>query len=70
MSDTTINTLKAALDSYRDAISAMTDDEWREILNDLDFDPADNSWPEWEDKDEEIRWTSSKVLMTMTRPYT
>ena len=55
MSDTTINTLKAALDSYRDAISAMTDDEWREVIDDLDFNPADPSWPEWEDKDEEIR---------------
>ena len=55
MSDTTINTLKTALDSYRDAISAMTDDEWREVLDDLDFNPADTSWPEWEDKDEEIR---------------
>ena len=55
MSNTTIDTLKAALDSYRDAISAMTDDEWREILADLDFNPTDSSWPEWEDKDEEIR---------------
>ena len=55
MSDTTINTLKAALDTYRDAISAMTDDEWREIIDDLDFNPATDSWPEWEDKDEEIR---------------
>ena len=55
MSDTTINTLKAALDSYRDAISAMTDDEWREVIDDLDFNPATDSWPEWEDKDEEIR---------------
>lgn len=55
MNDTTINTLKAALDSYRDAISAMTDDEWREVIDDLDFNPATDSWPEWEDKDEEIR---------------
>ena len=55
MSDTTINTLKAALDSYRCAISAMTDDQWREIIDDLDFNPATDSWPEWEDKDEEIR---------------
>ena len=55
MSNTTINTLKAALDSYRDAISAMTDDEWREVIDDLDFNPATDSWPEWEDKDEEIR---------------
>ena len=55
MSDTTINTLKAALDSYRDAISAMTDDQWREIIDDLDFNPDTDSWPEWEDKDEEIR---------------
>ena len=56
MSNTTIDTLKAALDSYRDAISAMTDDEWREILADLDFNPTDSFWPEWENKDEEIRW--------------
>lgn len=55
MSNTTINTLKAALDSYRDAISAMKDDEWREVIDDLDFNPATDSWPEWEDKDEEIR---------------
>ena len=55
MSDTTINTLKAALDSYRDAISAMTDDQWREIIDDLDFNPDTDSWSEWEDKDEEIR---------------
>ena len=55
MSNTTIDTLKAALASYRDAISAMTGDEWREILADLDFNPTDSSWPEWEDKDEEIR---------------
>ena len=55
MNDTTINTLKAALDSYREAISAMTDDQWREIIDDLDFNPATDSWPEWEDKDEEIR---------------
>lgn len=55
MSDTTINTLKAALDSYRDAISAMSDDEWRQIIDDLDFNPADPLWPEWKDKDEGIR---------------
>ena len=55
MSDTTINTLKAALDSYRDAISAMTDDQWRDIIDDLDFNPDTDFWPEWEDKDEEIR---------------
>ena len=55
MNDTTINTLKAALDSYRDAISAMTDDQWREIIDDLDFNPDTDSWPEWEDKYEEIR---------------
>lgn len=55
MSDTTINTLKAALNSYRDAISAMTDDQWREIIDDLDFNPDTDSWPEWEDKYEEIR---------------
>jgi len=55
MSDTTINTLKAALDSYRDAISAMTADQWRDIIDDLDFNPDTDFWPEWEDKDEEIR---------------
>ena len=55
MNDTTINTLKAALDSYRDAISAMTDDQWRDIIDDLDFNPDTDFWPEWEDKDEEIR---------------
>lgn len=55
MSDTTINTLKAALDSYRDAISTMTDDQWRDIIDDLDFNPDTDFWPEWEDKDEEIR---------------
>lgn len=55
MNDTTITTLKAALDSYRDALSAMTDDEWCEVLTELEFNPSDHSWPEWEDKDEEIR---------------
>ena len=54
MAETTIDTLKSALDSYRKALNAMSDDEWNEILSDLDFSPESPAWPEWTGKDEEI----------------
>lgn len=54
MAETTINTLKSALETYRKALNAMSGDEWNEILSDLNFNPESSAWPEWKDKDEEI----------------
>ena len=51
----TANTLKAALESYRKALNSMTTDEWNEILSDLDFNPEDPAWPEWDEKNDGIR---------------
>ena len=51
----TVNTLKEALESYRKTLNSMTADEWNEILSDLDFNPADQAWPDWDEKNDGIR---------------
>ena len=55
MAETTIDTLKEALASYREALNAIQDDEWDSLIADLGFDPESEAWPEWEDRDEGIR---------------
>lgn len=54
MAETTIDTLKEALASYREALNAIQDDEWDSLIADLGFDPESEAWPEWEDRDEGI----------------
>ena len=54
MAETTIDTLKEALDSYREALNAIPDDEWDSLISELGFDPESDAWPEWEDRDEGI----------------
>ena len=54
MAETTIDTLKEALDSYREALNAIPDDEWDNLISELGFSPENEAWPEWADRDEEI----------------
>ena len=55
MAETTIDTLKDALASYREALNAIPDDEWESIVSELGFNPDDDAWPHWNDRDEGIR---------------
>lgn len=55
MAETTIDILKDALASYREALNAIPDDEWEGLVSELGFNPEDDAWPHWNDRDEEIR---------------
>lgn len=59
MSENQDNTIKKALDAalntYRETIRRMDEDEWNGILNDMRFSPADPAWPEWDERDNAIR---------------
>ena len=55
MAETTIDTLKDALASYREALNAIPDDEWESLVSELGFNPDDDVWPHWNDRDEGIR---------------
>ena len=48
MAEATIDTLKEALDSYREALNAIPGDEWDSLIAESD------AWPEWENRDEGI----------------
>ncbi len=54
MAEATIDTLKEALDSYREALNAIPGDEWDSLIAELGFDPESDAWPEWENRDEGI----------------
>ena len=55
MAETTIDILKDALASYREALNAIPDDEWEGLVSELGFNPEDDAWPHWNDRDEGIR---------------